>query len=151
MDTQRAIQQQGVDVRLDRVRPVGKYGEVNQSGTKLPERQPNWTGAIESDGRITYTLGPGYYEVDLMEGVNVPNNISLHFKTRSSLVRCGAIVHSGQFDAGFHTDRAGCFLHVINPITIEKGARIAQAICFESEEVENLYDGQWQGDKQRKQ
>ena len=72
-----------------------------------------------------------------------------YIRYRSSLVRCGAIVHSGQFDAGFKTDAMGCFLQVIRPLHIEEGARIAQAIVFESNDVENLYDGQWQGDKQR--
>jgi deoxycytidine triphosphate deaminase len=60
-------------------------------------------------------------------------------------------VHSGQFDAGFNTEKMGCFLQVNHPINIEKGARIAQAIVTESYEVmdEDLYNGQWQGDKQR--
>ena len=37
------------------------------------------------------------------------------------------------------------------PIRIEKGARVAQMIVNETYEVndEDLYDGQWQGDKQR--
>ena len=45
----------------------------------------------------------------------------------------------------------GAFLHVIRPITIERGARVAQAIVNESYEVEreDLYEGQWQNDKQR--
>jgi hypothetical protein len=46
----------------------------------------------------------------------------------------------------------GCFLHVINPIVIEVGARIAQAIVFESDPVvtDDMYNGQWQNDNQRK-
>lgn len=148
-----AIQQQGVDVRLDKVFIVNPNDSERamvpvRGKTILPdyfELQP----MEAEDGNMYYKLAPGYYEVELMEGVKVPNNISLHFKTRSSLVRCGAIVHSGQFDAGFETPKAGCFLHVIKPIWIGKGARIAQAICFESSEVINVYDGQWQNDRQR--
>jgi deoxycytidine triphosphate deaminase len=46
----------------------------------------------------------------------------------------------------------GAFLKVELPIIIEKGARVAQAIINETYTVdkEYLYDGQWQGDKQRK-
>ena len=74
------------------------------------------------------------------------------FKTRSSLVRCGADVRSGQFDGGFKTKAMGAFLKVELPIEIEVGARVAQMIVNETYEVanEDLYDGQWQGDKQRK-
>ena len=87
-----------------------------------------------------------------MESCSIPNNATLHYKTRSSLVRCGATVHSGQFDGGFKTENMGCFLHVINPIVIEEGARIAQALVFESYPVDNgdMYNGQWQNDNQRK-
>jgi len=141
-----AIQQQGVDVRIDKVyrNKFHAPGKVNISGTKIPKYEE-----IQPVNGV-FTLDPGYYEVQLIEAVHVPNNCSLHFKTRSSLVRCGALVHSGQFDAGFETETAGCFLQVIEPINIERAARIAQALCFESAPVDNLYDGQWQNDKQRK-
>lgn len=149
-----ACQQQGVDVRISRICEVHtddceQCGFVPAQGkTKLPTYtflEPTKS----ADGQLYWTLLPGYYEVQLFEGAFVPNNVTLHFKTRSSLVRCGALVHSGQFDAGFQTVTAGCFLQVLKTITIEYGARIAQAICFESEPVDNTYDGQWQSDKQR--
>ena len=142
-DQEKAVQQQGVDVRVDNIYRLIGNGHISNKSI-IPSRQvmPSFEGM--------FILDPGYYEIDLMEGVNVPNNATLHFKTRSSLVRCGAIVHSGQFDAGFNTENAGCFLHVIRPVTIERGSRIAQAIVFTSNEVENLYDGQFQNDKQRK-
>ena len=150
------IQQQGVDVRIDKVYKVGddeglvpvvgktirpKYNEI------IPE-EITWGDGLMSN---YFHLEPGWYEVELLEGCNISSTELLNFKTRSSLVRCGTIIHSGQFDAGFKTDKMGCFLHVIHPINIEKGARIAQAIVTESYEVEkeDMYNGQWQGDKQR--
>ena len=150
------IQQQGVDVRIDKVYKVcDGEGLIPVAGKtirpKYNEIEPEelvWGNGIQ--GKY-FHLEPGWYEVELMEGCNIGSTELLNFKTRSSLVRCGAIIHSGQFDAGFNTDKMGCFLHVIHPINIEKGARIAQAIVTESYEVEeeNMYDGQWQGDKQR--
>lgn len=143
--TDEAVQQQGIDVRLDSISEVGKNGYIPSNGkTKIPDYHP-----ITFSAPNPIRLEVGYYEVTLQEGCEIPKNATLHFKTRSSLVRSGAIVHSGQFDAGFKTDKMGCFLQVIRPIYIEHGARIAQAIVFESADVENLYDGQWQGDKQR--
>lgn len=140
-----AIQQQGIDVRVNNIKTLTGVGEVPAEGkTKLP----TYTDVIMDGNR--WILPVGYYEVELMESINMPNNAALIYKTRSSLVRCGAIVESGQFDAGFHTERAGCFLIVHRPIIIEKGARIAQAIIHETAPVENTYEGQFQADKQRK-
>lgn len=137
------LQQQGIDVRVDRICKLRGTGVIRAEGkTMIPE-----TAAIISVGY--WDLEPGYYEVELMEGCKIPSNCAMYFKTRSSLVRCGTIVHSGQFDAGFETEKAGCFIEVCRPIRIEHGARIAQAIVHESNEVENTYEGQFQGDKQR--
>lgn len=143
---EQGFQQQGIDVRIKKVNKLSGSGVIPKEGkTLLPVYEEMQVSVNDS-----WYLQPGYYEVEFEEGCNVPNNATLHFKTRSSLVRCGALVHSGQFDAGFKTDNMGAFLQVLNPISIQKGARIAQAIVFTSNEVSNLYDGQWQGDKQRK-
>lgn len=140
-----AVQQQGIDVRVANIKELLGTGLVPTEGkTHLPR-----TVDAGMNGN-NWTLPPGYYEVELMEGINMPTNAALVYKTRSSLVRCGATVESGQFDAGFKTDKAGCFLVVHRAIIIEKGARIAQVIVNETAEVTNTYDGQFQGDKQRK-
>lgn len=140
-----SVQQQGIDVRVKSINKLEGSGVVPKEGKTLLPIYTEIQGTSDS-----WYLQPGYYELVFEEGCEIPNNMTLHFKTRSSLVRCGAVVHSGQFDAGFKTDNMGAFLHVIRPISIQKGARVAQAIIFESNKVDNLYDGQWQNDKQRK-
>ena len=137
------LQQQGIDVRIDKIFKLTGTGIIRKVGkTQLPSTSP-----ILDLGY--WDLEPGYYEVELMEGIKMPNNAALQFKTRSSLVRSGVIVHSGQFDAGFETEHAGCFIEVIRPTRIEREARIAQAIVFQSDAVDNTYEGQFQNDKQR--
>lgn len=151
-DEENAIQMQGIDVRVRDIRRVDSWyrnGMVHAGNRKTDLPATVEVDTIRIDEQEYWTLDPGYYEVTLVEGITVPRNVSLHLKTRSSLVRCGAIVHSGQFDAGFHTEHGGCFLQVINPVLIAREARIAQAICFSSQPVDELYDGQWQGDRQR--
>lgn len=143
------LQQQGIDLRVKNIRLVNEKasGYIPEVGkTQIPV-----THEIQLYDDKTYVLKPGYYEIEFEEGCNIPKNATLQIKTRSSLVRCGAICHSGQFDGGFHTDNMGCFLHVILPISIDKGARAAQALVFESYPVQetDMYNGQWQGDKQR--
>lgn len=138
------LQQQGIDVRVDKILTLHGTGIIRKEGkTMIPETKPIFNMGY-------WDLNPGYYEVELMEGCKIPSNCAMYFKTRSSLVRCGTIVHSGQFDAGFETEKAGCFIEVCRPIRIEHGARIAQVIVHESNDVENTYEGQFQGDKQRK-
>lgn len=150
---EKSIQQQGVDLRLKRIGRIDYRGDMGEMGfipadgrTSTPKTE--W---YESEfEQYSITLIPGYYEVEFMEGCNIPANCSLQLKSRSSVVRCGGEIRSGQFDAGFRTDNIGCFLKVEIPMSVEIGARMAQALVFESYPVENLYDGQWQGDKQRK-
>lgn len=146
-DAEKAVQQQGVDVRVDEIFLVTSVGYVPVKGKTIPAISI----PLKYSDEGTILLSPGYYEVTLLEGCSIPSDAVLNFRTRSSVVRCGGEVRSGQFDAGFHTDKMGCFLKVEIPFTLEKGARIAQAVVTESYPVddESLYNGQWQGDKQR--
>ena len=157
VDVENAVQQQGIDVRVARIGTV-RYGNVHS--TMYP------VGIIPARGKTTLPktiwlkgfstaengvlLQPGYYEIEFIEGCKIPNDCAMYFKTRSSVIRCGAEVRSGQFDAGFKTEKMGAYLKVELPIVIEYGARLAQVIINESSPVENTYEGQWQGDKQRK-
>ena len=145
---EKGVQQQGVDVRIEALYSldINSYGCVPAEGKTTV---PTCHRQVLSEG--TTVVSPGYYEVELMESCKIPSDAVLNFKTRSSLVRCGALVHSGQFDAGFETEKMGCYLQVLRPILLEKGARIAQAIVTLSYpvEAEDLYNGQFQNDKQR--
>ena len=144
--SEEGVQQQGIDVRVKSICRLHdtKPGKVPSKGkTVLP------SNSVINPENGVYKLSPGYYEIELEEGCKIPSNATLHFKTRSSLVRCGSQVFSGQFDAGFETSNMGCFLLVNIPIVIEKGARVAQALVFRSNDVSNLYNGQWQNDVQR--
>lgn len=149
-----SIQQQGVDLRVSRIFKVDSGGVIPKEGkTILPTRTEVFPESLWVEENPLYNLTPGYYEVELMESCNIPKTAVLWIKGRSSVVRCGGRIDSGQFDGGFKTDNMGCYLEVINFLTIEQGARIAQAVVFESEPVddEHLYNGQYQNDKQRNQ
>lgn len=147
------IQQQGIDVRVIDIKRVDTHndtivGYIPANGkTHLPIQKEV---ELQQDG-LFWELTPGYYEVTFEEGCKIPADCAMYFKTRSSLVRCGADIRSGQFDGGFETDHMGAFLKVELPIRIEKDARVAQAIINETYPVEQeyLYDGQWQRDNQR--
>lgn len=177
---EKGIQQQGVDVRIKRISKVssGLQNGLNtfnslfmgKSELEIVKDMFEGTGLIPCSGKTsipktmevtpipnpdsgtdTWYLREGYYEVEFMEGCEIPADCAMYFKTRSSLVRCGADVRSGQFDGGFKTENMGAFLKVELPIRIDVGARVAQAIVSETYPVDEdkLYDGQWQNDQQR--
>lgn len=157
------IQQAGVDLRLMQVNALCGEGYVPKEGkTQLPEYEPitnmcgyKWSGGSHAiwngEELIGWHLMPGYYEIILEEGCKMPNNRAMTFVQRSSLLRCGAIVRSSQFDPGFETEHMGTFMQVFHPITIEKGARVCQTLVMETAEVaaEDLYAGQFAFDRQR--
>jgi deoxycytidine triphosphate deaminase len=156
-DEENAVQQQGIDVRVFRIGKVieGEVGLLSKpfgfipavGKTKLPVTKWYEQFELADEGAL---IQPGYYEIEFFEGCRIPNNCAMYFKTRSSVIRCGAEVRSGQFDAGFETTRMGAYFKVEIPIVIEYGARLAQVIINETAESESTYNGQFQGDKQRK-
>ena len=153
---QEGIQQAGVDLRLMQVNVLEGEGRVPKEGkTRLPEYEPltnmsgyewsNYSRAIwDRDELVGWYLMPGYYEIIFEEGCKMPNNRAMTFVQRSSLLRCGAIIRSSQFDPGFETEHMGTFMQVFHPIIIEKGARVCQTLVMETAEVaaEDLYAGQ---------
>jgi len=93
-------------------------------------------------------LDPGTYDVTCNEGCDIAANRTAMVRQRSSLLRNGAIIASSIFDPGFKTSNIGTVMIVTERIFIEKNARIAQMYFHENSEGE-LYDGQFQNDKQR--
>lgn len=139
------IAQHGIDLNLIKVQRMLGVGRVPKIGkTELVsyhEVQPvsGW-----------WHLEPGAYDITLAQGCDIPADKMLLIRQRSSLLRNGSILHSSVFDAGFKTENIGTVLVVTHPIEIEVGARVCQIYAHDSNEVKNLYDGQFQGDSQRK-
>jgi len=146
------VAQHGVDLNLVKVEKIVGKGFIPRVGkTKLATRQNVEPAEIEVDDEktIAWHLEPGSYDITFAQGCEIPSDQMLLIRQRSSLLRNGAILHSSCFDAGFRSSNIGTVLHVRIPITIEVGARVAQIYAHESNVVENLYNGQYQNDKQR--
>lgn len=150
-----SIQQQGIDVRLKDVRLVTPHSSTistifKNRPTCLPQSillEPD----KDEEGEF-YIFQPGkYYDLEFYESLQLGAGYASYLKARSSLIRMGGEVYSGQYDAGFKTDNIGCFLKTLFPIKIYRGARVAQMIVNETYLVDTnvLYNGQWQQDIQR--
>ena len=160
----KSIQQQGVDLTIKSLRKLQVPTYVDGTILEKIVSCGHGGGVIPKDGKTTlpfyetcsltevnktnyWVILPGeYYEVTFNESCSIPSNSTLHILPRSSMVRCGADLRSGQFDGGFKADNMGCFLRSNGLILIEENARIAQAIVCESYEVadKDLYNGQYQ-------
>ena len=104
---------------------------------------------FDKEGRTVYTLSPGSYSLTFEQGVKLPSGKTAFIRHRSSILRCGAIITSGVYDPSFYVDEMGAVLIATQPITIEKGARVAQIIVFDNNDAE-AYNGQWLGEKDYK-
>lgn len=149
------IAQHGCDLNLIKVERIDNYapGVVLIDKTLLPKYIEQPIVEIDFKGdvgkRKCWQLPPGQYNITFAQGCKIPKDQRMFIVQRSSVMRNGAILNSSIFDAGFETKNIGTFLSVLEPITIEVGARVAQAYCDVSNDVENLYNGQWQADKWR--
>lgn len=146
------IQQHGIDLNLIMVKEITSGGFIPVDGkTKLAPRivVPIKEKNIDGKHYMVWSLQPGLYDITFAQGCKVPTNQRLEIYQRSSLLRNGAILRSSVFDAGFETSQIGTVISVGKQIDIEVGARVAQIVAVASNTVSNLYNGQWQGDKQR--
>ena len=159
-NTQGKPAQVGYDITLKAVQKIGnrigggvynlsrggKIGKVLKDKTELTTYSP--TNTIMLDGVEGWLLHEGVYDITFNEGCKIPENRVAFIKQRSSLYRNGAIINSPVFDPGFETQYMGTLLYVHEPLFIEINARVAQIYFHECNGAE-LYNGQWQGDKQR--
>jgi deoxycytidine triphosphate deaminase len=159
-NTQGKPAQVGYDLSLKAVQKIGNKiggGAYNlSSGSKIGKVLKNKTelttytslDTIHLDGVEGWILHEGVYDITFNEGCKIPDNRVAFIKQRSSLYRNGAIINSPVFDPGFETEFMGTLLYVHETLFIEKDARVAQIYFHECNGAE-LYNGQWQGDKQR--
>lgn len=144
--TLKSVNKVGNRVGNTNVYGAGKIGKVLKDKTELTTYTPLDT--IQLDGVEGWLLYEGVYDITFNEGCKIPDNRVAFIKQRSSLYRNGAIINSPVFDPGFETENMGTLLYVHETIFIETDARVAQIYFHECDGAE-LYNGQWQNDKQR--
>lgn len=144
--------QVGYDLSLKAVQKIdnkpssSNVGKVLKDKTELTTYTP--VDPINLDGIKGWLLYEGVYDIMFNEGCKIPNNRVAFIKQRSSLYRNGSVINSPVFDPGFETQNMGTLLYVHETIFIEQDARVAQIYFHECIPAE-MYNGQWQNDKQR--
>jgi len=135
--------QVGYDLTLKEVKQIMGGTVFSDKTEVLPYLE---VPTFATNSKTVYNLSPGTYSLTFDQGIKLPSFKTAFIRHRSSILRCGGIITSGVYDPGFETDEMGAVLIATRPITIEKGARVAQIIIFDNMAAE-LYDGQWQGTK----
>ena len=148
--------QVGYDLSAKSINAIGKdqlikpaIGMVLKDKTILNTYTP--VPLTKIDGVKGWLLYSGAYDITFHEGCKIASNRVGMIRQRSSLLRNGAIIASSIFDPGFETDNMGTIMIVTATIFIEQDARVGQMYFHECDKVaeENLYQGQFQNDKQR--
>lgn len=139
-DGECALQQNGIDLRLDTVQVAD--GATRFSLYKKKDTRCTYY-PLEPNADNDFLFFPGkQYAIDCMEWVEIPMGLSAYVFVRSSLNRYSGTFLTGYWDSGFKGRLGGIFRPYL-PTTIEKGCRIAQIVFFRSDPA-RPYEGQYQ-------
>lgn len=160
--------QVGFDLTIKRITEI-RGGYISREKSFIEDYYEVETDTY-GDEEDVWQLAPGVYSLTFDQGVDL-STIKLNGVThtiigdlpipiekqytgfvrhRSSILRCGSLITSGLFEPGFKCDNIGGTMFVKNTIRIQKGARVAQFYVIENEPTINVYNGQYQGDKDKK-
>jgi len=143
-DDEAQIQPNGIDLTLDcvwRLRGGGVLGQTNAE-RRLPERDALAPG---DDG--FYHLLPGSYMVRYRESVALPLDVMAFGRPRSSLLRCGAALHTAVWDAGYQgRSESLLVVYATEGIRLAVGARLLQLVFVRLEASTHAYAGVYQGE-----
>jgi dUTP pyrophosphatase len=141
-DPEAQIQPHGIDLCLDVVWQFADAGALRRAERTLPTRI-----AVPFDAEGGLHLPPGAYLVRFREVVHLPLDLMALARPRSTLLRCGAALHTAVWDAGY-VGRSEALLVVANPhgLDLEAGARICQMVFFTLEGPGGSYAGAYQGE-----
>jgi dUTP pyrophosphatase len=142
-DIANQVQPNGFDLTIRDISGLQSEGFI---GINNSDRLLTYTTPMDYDIQGTIHLPPGNYLVTCNEVVNLPKNIMALGRPRSSLLRCGAAVHTAVWDAGY-SGRSQALLVVYNSagFRIARGARFMQLVFFYlSSQVSQGYNGRFQ-------
>jgi deoxycytidine triphosphate deaminase len=142
-DEECALQQNGIDLRLDTVQVAD--GATRFSLYKKKDARCNYL-QLEPDANNDFLFFPGkQYALDCMEWIDIPQGTAAYLFMRSSVNRYSGMFFTGLWDAGFRGRLGGIFRPYI-ATTVERGVRMAQVVFFRADS-HRPYEGQYQDQK----
>ena len=136
----------GFDIRLGEVHKLD--GGKAYLGITHRETPNIKTVAKYNEKKITsITIKPGrFYLLSSIETFNIPLDLTVNFKPRTTLFRSGLFLRTGNVAPGYH----GKVTFAVKnegpiPVIMELGCRFAHAQFYQVEGGGTQYKGQWQG------
>jgi dUTP pyrophosphatase len=144
LDLVTQLQTNGFDLTLRTVATFRSPGQLtlDNAERRLPEMLPL---EFNPDGMLH--LMPGCYSLTYNEVVHLPKDVMALGLSRSSLLRCGASLHTAVWDAGYE-GRSESLLVVNNSqgLLLKKNARVLQLVFFRLSGKTEGYQGRYQGE-----
>ncbi len=144
LDIESQLQTNGFDLSLRSVSALVSAGKLSlDNRNRIISEQKKLD--FNADGLLH--LNPGSYSITYNEIVHLPKNIMALGLSRSSLLRCGASLHTAVWDAGY-SGRSESLLVVYNPLglDLEKNARVLQLVFSTLTGESQGYNGRYQGE-----
>lgn len=138
------VQSCGVDLTI---RSVSRYVSAGTIDFDNSQRVLSHTAPMACDGEWA-ELEAGAYHIVYNEKVNLPTDVTALIYPRSSLLRCGATIHTAVWDPGY-SGRGEALLVVHNPrgLRLARSARVAQIVFTRlGGDVEGGYKGRFHGE-----
>jgi dUTP pyrophosphatase len=144
LDIESQLQTNGFDLSLRSVSALVSAGKLSlDNRNRIISEQKKMD--FNAEGLLH--LPPGSYSITYNEIVHLPKNIMALGLSRSSLLRCGASLHTAVWDAGY-AGRSESLLVVYNPLglDLEKNARVLQLVFMTLTGESEGYRGRYQGE-----
>lgn len=144
LDLDAQLQTNGFDISL---RSVSEFTSSGKLALDNRNRVLSQQKKLEFSPDGVIHLAPGVYSIIYNEIVHLPKDIMALGLSRSSLLRCGASLHTAVWDAGY-SGRSESMLVVYNPLglNLEKDARVLQLVFSKLTGKSRGYEGQYQGE-----
>jgi dUTP pyrophosphatase len=139
IDLKHQLQPASVDLTVEKVFSLGEAGALDFDNS---ERVIPKTQEVSFDGDGWVKLAPGNYKIRFNEAVRLPAGIAALTVSRSSLARCGCLVHVGWWDPGYEGRGEACLVVGGEGLRLRRGAKVAQMVFVKmSEDASELYAG----------
>ncbi|HPR41082.1 MAG TPA: deoxyuridine 5'-triphosphate nucleotidohydrolase [Candidatus Methanofastidiosa archaeon] len=144
IDTDVQVTNNGIDLTLEKVERLTSPGYIDFSNE---ERVISGTEEMPFDERDWIFLERGTYKITYNEVISIPKDAIALARTRSSLLRCGASIGTGVWDAGYR-GRSSSLLYVSNDngIYLKRNARVLQLVFFDLDTETESYSGTYQNE-----
>jgi dUTP pyrophosphatase len=142
VDLEQQVQPNGFDLTLREVALLQSAGRIAVADN---QRLVSDLAPLVFDGMGFIDLMPGAYTVTYNEIVHLPKNIMALAAPRSSLLRCGVMINTAIWDAGY-SGRSQSLLVVYNPqgFRVQRNARIVQLVFLRLTQATEGYRGAYQ-------